>query len=71
MASAAPFVAVIDADLQHDETLLPAMLAKLKETGADLAVGGRYLEAGGMEQGSCRRCANWAAGPPRRWRGWR
>ena len=51
MASAAPFVAVIDADLQHDETLLPAMLAKLKETGADLAVGSRYLEAGGMEQG--------------------
>src|SRR5476651_495718 len=26
-ASAAPFVAVIDADLQHDETILPRMLA--------------------------------------------
>ena len=27
MASAAPFVAVIDADMQHDETVLPKMLA--------------------------------------------
>src|SRR5579862_6839094 len=35
MASAAPFVAVMDADLQHDETLLPAMLAALREDRAD------------------------------------
>jgi dolichol-phosphate mannosyltransferase len=42
MASAAPFVAVMDGDLQHDETLLPAMLAALRTGGADLAVGSRY-----------------------------
>jgi len=43
MASAAPYVAVIDADLQHDETLLPRMLARLRAGEADLAVGSRYL----------------------------
>ncbi|MDB5468250.1 MAG: Dolichyl-phosphate beta-D-mannosyltransferase, partial [Phenylobacterium sp.] len=30
LASAAPFVAVIDGDMQHDETLLPAMLQVLR-----------------------------------------
>ena len=45
MASAAPFVAVIDGDLQHDETLLPQMLRELQEDRADLVVGSRYTEA--------------------------
>ena len=30
LSSAAPYVAVIDADLQHDEKVLPAMLARLR-----------------------------------------
>ena len=51
LASAAPFVAVIDADMQHDETLLPRMLAVLRDGDADLVVGSRYLDAGGLEQG--------------------
>jgi dolichol-phosphate mannosyltransferase len=42
MASAAPFVAVIDGDLQHDETLLPQMLRVLQADQADLVVGSRY-----------------------------
>ncbi|HEY7901738.1 MAG TPA: glycosyltransferase family 2 protein [Caulobacteraceae bacterium] len=46
LASAAPFVAVMDADLQHDETLLPAMLAALREDRADLVIGSRYVGAG-------------------------
>jgi len=46
LASSAPYVAVIDADLQHDETRLPVMLAKLKDEGADLAIGSRYVEGG-------------------------
>ena len=41
LATAAPFVAVIDADLQHDETILPAMLVKLKSEQLDLVVGTR------------------------------
>jgi dolichol-phosphate mannosyltransferase len=51
LASAAPFVAVIDADMQHDETLLPRMLAELRGGEAELVVGSRYLEADGLAQG--------------------
>ncbi|HTX51198.1 MAG TPA: glycosyltransferase family 2 protein, partial [Caulobacteraceae bacterium] len=51
LASAAPFVAVIDADLQHDESLLPRMLATLQAGEADLAIGSRYLHAEGLDKG--------------------
>lgn len=43
LASAAPFVAVIDGDLQHDEALLPSMLQILRGGQADLVIGSRYL----------------------------
>jgi len=43
LASAAPFVAVIDGDLQHDETLLPRMLEVLQAGEADLVVASRYV----------------------------
>lgn len=46
LASSAAYVAVIDADLQHDETRLPAMLAKLRAGEADIAIGSRYVEGG-------------------------
>ena len=47
-ATAAPVVAVIDGDLQHDETLLPAMLAALQEDGSlDVVVGSRFVAGGG------------------------
>jgi dolichol-phosphate mannosyltransferase len=42
LASSAPFIAVMDADLQHDEALLPKMLATLKERQLDIVVGTRY-----------------------------
>lgn len=43
LAAAAPVVAVMDADLQHDERLLAPML-ELVETGeADVAVGSRFV----------------------------
>ena len=44
MASAAPFVAVIDGDLQHDESILPDMLKVLQKGEADLVIGSRYLD---------------------------
>lgn len=43
LSSAAPYVAVIDADLQHDETLLPRMLEQLKSGAAELVVASRYV----------------------------
>jgi dolichol-phosphate mannosyltransferase len=51
LASAAPVVAVIDADLQHDETLLPAMLRLIQEGEADLVVASRYLDPEGLSSG--------------------
>ncbi len=44
LASSAPYVAVIDGDLQHDETLLPKMLAALKRGEGQLAIASRYLD---------------------------
>jgi dolichol-phosphate mannosyltransferase len=49
LASSAPCAAVIDADLQHDETQLPKMLALLQGGEADLVVGSRYIEGGSAE----------------------
>ena len=46
LASQARFVAVMDADLQHDETLLAAMLTRLRPGDVDLAVASRYVGAG-------------------------
>ena len=48
-ASTAPYVAIMDADLQHDEALLPSMLAVLQSGECDLVVGSRYVEGGGIE----------------------
>jgi dolichol-phosphate mannosyltransferase len=47
-ASAAPLVAVIDGDLQHDETILPTMLDALQaDETLDLAIGSRFVAGGG------------------------
>jgi dolichol-phosphate mannosyltransferase len=43
LASAAPYVAVMDADLQHDETLLAPMLKALQSGDCDIVIGSRYL----------------------------
>ncbi|MGE0746868.1 MAG: glycosyltransferase [Rhodospirillales bacterium] len=51
LATPAEYLAVIDADLQHDETLLPQMLATLKQGDVDVVVGSRYMaggDAGGL-----------------------
>jgi dolichol-phosphate mannosyltransferase len=49
LASSAPCAAVIDADLQHDETQLPKMLALLQGGQADLVIGSRYIEGGSAD----------------------
>ncbi len=49
-ASAAPFIAVMDADHQHDPALLPAMLAAVESSEADIAVASRFV-AGGSAAG--------------------
>lgn len=51
LSSAAPYVAVMDADLQHDEALLPRMLALLDADEADLVVASRFVEGGDVGTG--------------------
>ena len=38
----------MDADLQHDEAILPAMLDALQRGEADIVIGSRYVEGGGV-----------------------
>jgi dolichol-phosphate mannosyltransferase len=54
LSSSAQYVAVIDGDLQHDETKLPEMLAALRTGRYDLAVGSRHV-AGGDDAGLANR----------------
>jgi dolichol-phosphate mannosyltransferase len=49
LASGAPCAAVIDADLQHDETQLPKMVGLLQSGAAELVVGSRYIEGGSAD----------------------
>ena len=46
LASSAPFLAVIDGDLQHDETRLPEMLRRLRGGQIDVVIGTRYAKDG-------------------------
>lgn len=48
LATSAPVFAVIDADLQHDETVLPKLYHAVADEGHDLAVGTRYTEGGSI-----------------------
>jgi dolichol-phosphate mannosyltransferase len=52
LASTAPNLAVMDADLQHDETLLPEMLRILREDSSDIVIGSRYLEGANVDDWS-------------------
>lgn len=64
LASSAPYVAVMDADLQHDDRLLPRMLEVLQREGSDVVVGSRYVAGGGVGTWDSKRVrisafANW------------
>jgi dolichol-phosphate mannosyltransferase len=64
LASSAPYVAIMDGDLQHDDRLLPKMLEVLQREGCDVVVGSRYVPGGGVGNWDSRRVqisalANW------------
>ncbi|HET7363885.1 MAG TPA: glycosyltransferase family 2 protein [Burkholderiales bacterium] len=46
LASSAPYLAVMDADLQHDETLLPTLFQAARQDSADVVVASRYMPGG-------------------------
>jgi dolichol-phosphate mannosyltransferase len=59
--AAGDVVACIDADLQHDPAILPAMLGELRG-GAELVVGCRYMPGGGTTNWNwIRRLESWTA----------
>jgi dolichol-phosphate mannosyltransferase len=48
MSTPAPYVAVIDGDMQHDESVLPKMLDCIKTNQFDIVVGSRKVPGGSM-----------------------
>jgi dolichol-phosphate mannosyltransferase len=48
LATTAPVVCILDADLQHDESIIPLMLKRLREDDLELVVATRYADVGGM-----------------------
>jgi dolichol-phosphate mannosyltransferase len=55
LSTSAPYVAVMDADLQHDESILAEMLRRLESSNCDIVIGSRYVESGGTGDWSERR----------------
>lgn len=57
LSTVAPYIAVMDADLQHDEQILPLMLNRLKSDRLDIVIGSRGVEGGSMGDFSEQRVA--------------
>ena len=49
-STCAPVIAVMDADLQHDERILPEMLRELSTNNYDIVVGSRYVAGAGISK---------------------
>lgn len=48
LATSSSIIAVMDCDLQHDETVLPGMLQRLLAADCDVVVASRYLASGSV-----------------------
>lgn len=48
LSTTAPYIVVMDGDLQHDETILPRMLTTLQRDGLDVVVASRNTAGGSM-----------------------
>jgi dolichol-phosphate mannosyltransferase len=57
LATAASYIAVMDADLQHDESILPCMYQCVSANGLDLVVGSRNIAGGSMGEFTPKRVA--------------
>lgn len=55
VSARAEYIAVMDADLQHDATILPQMFARLQQGSLDVVVGTRNARGGSI--GSF--CSTW------------
>ena len=50
LSTPAPYIAVMDGDMQHDESILPKMLECIRSKQLDVVVGSRYVSGGSMGQ---------------------
>jgi len=57
LATSAPYLAVMDGDLQHDESVLPQMWEKIRSGQYDLVIGSRHVAGGSMGEFSSGRVA--------------
>jgi dolichol-phosphate mannosyltransferase len=57
LAGSAPYIAVMDGDLQHDERILPLMLLRLTQGDVDIVVGSRHVEGGDIGEWNNTRAA--------------
>ncbi len=57
LATPAPYIAVMDGDMQHDESILPKMLESIKSNQLDIVVGSRKIPGGSMGEFSQGRVA--------------
>jgi dolichol-phosphate mannosyltransferase len=48
LSTSSPYICVMDADMQHDERIVPEMLATLRNGACDITVGSRYVAGGGF-----------------------
>src|SRR5271169_5120207 len=57
LATSSPYMLVMDADLQHDEHIIPVMLEKLKRENLDVVIGSRNIAGGSMGEFASNRVA--------------
>jgi dolichol-phosphate mannosyltransferase len=57
LSSSAPVIVVMDADLQHDESILPTMLDQIRDSQTDIVIGSRYCAGGSMGAWNSQRAA--------------
>jgi dolichol-phosphate mannosyltransferase len=55
LSTSTPYFAVMDADLQHNEVIIPEMLKMLKENRLDIVVGSRFADGGSVGKWNKRR----------------
>jgi len=46
LSSSAPYLLIMDADMQHDESIIPSMMDTLKREDIDIVIGSRYTKEG-------------------------
>lgn len=56
----APVIVVMDADLSHDEKIVPQLVGSI-ESGSDIAIGSRFASGGSSEDRWIRRVFSWSA----------